>query len=236
MDFYFLTALINMLWQIFAVLFLLYRFTSFFSMIYNFTFFLRKILKGVLYVKDQASLYIIRKKGYSYRSNDETNERHNRLTTKSPVTKIKNWIFRKFKTPHIPLYETRTSYINMNMSSDFTEKQRHLETLTHTPKNDRDFENHMNNMMNSNYESSQFYDRNLKRSTYLPISHRRTQSQPSLNPAVSITSENLNNDNDNILFNSQFLTKILHPFSHESENETEDELKKALLNSDYNHV
>ena len=41
-----------------------------------------------------------------------------------------------------------------------------------------------------------------------------------------------------MLFNSHFLTKILHPFSSEEteKDDKDDELEKALLSSEYNEV
>ena len=170
MDFYFLTSVINMFWQIFTILFVLYRFTSFFSMMYNFVLFLGKLLKGIVYVKDQISLYISRKRGYSYLSNDEINGLPNGRPNNSWFIKIKEWIFGKSRGPHIPLYETRTSYMNMNASSNFPERRDRDEISSpRSSRNDVDFENHMNNMLNSNYESSEFYgNKNLRSSSFYP--------------------------------------------------------------------
>jgi hypothetical protein len=232
---------------------------------YNFVLFLGKLLKGVVYVKDQISLYISRKRGYSYLSNDEINGLPNRRPTNSWFTKIKEWIFGKSRGPHIPLYETRHSYTNLGMSSEFPgTRERDEISSPRSSRNDVDFENHMNNMMNSNYESSEFYaNKNLRSSMYPPrplTDHRRTQSQPSIIiPGPSIISESsiisppgpseelfnasktvnkpFNVDDSNMLFNSQFLIKMLQPFSsNEKENKEEDELEKALLNSDYDNI
>lgn len=257
MDFYLLTSVINMFWQIFTILFVLYRFTSFFSMMYNFFLFLSKILKGVVYVKDQISLYISRKRGYSYLSNDEINGLPNGRPNNSWFTKIKEWVFRKSTDSHIPLYETRTSYMNMNASSNFPEREE--VSSPRSSKNDFDFENHMNNMMNPNYQSSEFYgNKNLKSSIYPPqLDNRKSQSQPiesSLTPTVPLTptvskssltdanktaNKPFNVDDSNMLFNSQFLIKMLQPFSSNEQiekDENKDELEKALLNSDYDNV
>lgn len=264
MDFYFLTSLVNMFWQIFTILFVLYRFTSFFSMMYNFVLFLGKLLKGIYYVKDQISLYISRRRGYSYLNNDEINGLPNRRPNNSWFTKIKEWIFGKQRRSNIPLYETRHSYANLGLSSEFPERQKPQEREdTMSPRSSRadfEFENQMNNMMNSNYESSEFYlNRNLRSSLYPPPppQHRRTQSQPSISSniyesRISISppdaaghtnqqSQNkFNVENSNILFNSQFITKILHPFSSENEMEKDDnedeEFQKALLSSEYDNV
>ena len=89
-----------------------------------------------------------------------------------------------------------------------------------------------------------------------PPQHRRTQSQPSISNSIyesriSIPPDNsqqindnqqtknkFNVENSNMLFNSQFITNILHPFSSETEKDDnkEEEFEKALLSSDYDNV
>lgn len=51
-DLYLVNTIINAIWYIFTILFLLYRFTSFFSYIYNFVRFCGKIVSGGIYVCD----------------------------------------------------------------------------------------------------------------------------------------------------------------------------------------
>lgn len=265
MDFYFLTSLVNMFWQIFTILFVLYRFTSFFSMMYNFVLFLGKLLKGVYYVKDQVTRYIAQKRGYSYLNEEEVNGLYRRNT--SWYDKIKSWIFGNPRRTTIPLYETRTSFVhNMGESTiDFNARS------PRSSRPDLDFEQTM--MNSSQYESSDFYvNKHLRNSSiYPPPQHRRTQSQPSSiysdyrgreresspshsHVSIQTSTPNLvhpipqrpfNVEDSNMLFNSHFLTKILHPFSSEEtdknndnndNNDNKDELEKALLSSDYNEV
>lgn len=251
MDFYFLTSLVNMLWQIFTILFVLYRFTSFFSMMYNFVLFLGKLLKGVYYIKDQVSRYIAKKRGYSYLSREELNGLPSR-NNQSWYSKIKSWIFREPRRTNIPLYETRTSYIhNFGGSSNMHESNDFNAMSPRSSKPDLEFENTV--MNSSQYESDFYMQRNLQSSIYPPPppQHRRTQSHPSISSryesSITIPSENevkaspkekpFNVEDSNMLFNSQFLTKILHPFGQEESNDNNDsELEKALLNSDYNEV
>lgn len=297
MDFYFLTSLINMFWQIFTILFVLYRFTSFFSMMYNFILFLGKLLKGVYYVKDQVTRYISKKRGYSYLNEEEVNGLYR--TNTSWYDKIKSWIFGNPRRTNIPLYETRTSFVhNMgNSTVDFNSPS------PRSSQPDLDFEQTM--MNSSQYESSEFYvNKHLRNSSiYPPPPHRRTQSHPSSiypnyikdvnnnsessanhsyisiqtptsTPTPVQPNSNLvhptpqkpfNVEDSNMLFNSHFLTKLLHPFSSEETekddkyndnkyndndnkynnnkyndtndtNDTTDELEKALLSSEYNEV
>jgi hypothetical protein len=235
---------------------------------YNFVLFLGKLLKGVFYVKDQISRYIAKKRGYSYLSEEELNGLHRRNT--SWYDKIKSWIFGNPRRSNIPLYETRTSFVhNMGESTiDFDAMS------PRSSRPDLDFEQNM--MNSSQYESSEFYiNKNLRNSSiYPPPQHRRTQSQPSSrgresSPSYSHVSRDsrvshvsiqtstptlvhptpqkpFDVDDSNMLFNSHFLTKILHPFSSEEtdknndnndkDNDNKDELEKALLSSDYNEV
>jgi hypothetical protein len=116
MDFFFISSLINMIWQIFTILFVLYRFTSFFNMMYNFILFINKIFKGVFYIKDQITIYINKRRGYSYFTENNMDEISN--SQKSWFTKLKEWIFNKRSpSPNIPLFETRHSYFN-SMNSE----------------------------------------------------------------------------------------------------------------------
>lgn len=260
MDFYFFTSLVNMLWQIFTILFVLYRFTSFFSMMYNFILFLGKLLKGVYYVKDQITRYIAKKRGYSYLSGEELNGLPSR-NNQSWYNKIKSWIFGSPRRTTIPLYETRTSYIH-NLGASMHDSTEFNAMSPRSSRPDLDFEHTM--MNSSQYESDFYVRKNMRSSIYPPPppQHRRTQSNPSISSRYESTitindrqPENryqpiqneqkekpFNVEDSNMLFNSQFLTKILHPFASEEPTEKDDnenkdaELEKALLHSDYNEI
>lgn len=117
-DFYFLTFITSIIWQIFTLLFFLYRFTSFFKLIYNFIKFLGGGLQRIYYIKDY---YFIRKNAYS-RLNENDNITTNGTGTEDAenyFTIIYNWILGRKKqktTTLLPLYETRTSFIYNDMS------------------------------------------------------------------------------------------------------------------------
>ena len=51
-DIYLINTVINIIWYIFSILFVLYKFTSFFKYIYNFGKFLGKLTQNIFYVKD----------------------------------------------------------------------------------------------------------------------------------------------------------------------------------------
>ena len=250
MDFYFLTSLVNMFWQIFTILFVLYRFTSFFSMMYNFILFVGKLLKGVVYIKDQISLYIARRRGYSYLSDDEIHDlpsNRNRYTQPSLYTKVTNWIFGRHTRTNIPLYETRTSYVHNFNDHDINRSDiNRSELVTPTPLSprsshaDTEFENHMHNdMMNSR----EFYKPNsmMHSSLYPPPPPQNFMNSSAVSIYTQTDSESdtqeiykqdtqeshtkpFNVEDSNLLLNSQFLTKILQPFqSQKLEEEKIDE-------------
>ena len=194
-DFYFVTTLINMLWQIFTVLFVLYRFTSFFSMMYNFMQFLGKLFKGFIYVKDQISLYISRRRGYSFLSQEELNGRpyrQNKSFWTSSYDKISEWIFGKPKQTNLPLYETRTSYIH-NFSGN---RESSEDIHSKSPRTDIHFENHMKNMMDSNYDSTEFYKTRNNHNNYMsssiyPPQRPHSHSHPQRQQGAAATSQTI---------------------------------------------
>ena len=64
MDWYLFTAVVNSLWNLFAILFLLYRFTSFFTYTYNFLVFCGRFWKGMIWTKNTISDYVQQSRGY----------------------------------------------------------------------------------------------------------------------------------------------------------------------------
>jgi hypothetical protein len=168
--------------------------------------FLGKLLKGVIYVKDQISLYISKRRGYSFLNQDELNGipyRQNKSFWRSSYDKINEWIFGKPRQTNLPLYETRTSYIHNfgNGNIESSEDIRDIHGIhTKSPRSsntDIHFENHMQNMMDSNYDSTEFYktrhnhnsNHNMPSSIY-PPSRPHSQPQPQQGkPGVATTSK-----------------------------------------------
>lgn len=73
-DIYFVNNVINIIWYIFSILFVLYKFTSFFSYIYNFCKFLGQLTQGVFYVKDRVVEFTEhRRNQYIYNVHSEQN-------------------------------------------------------------------------------------------------------------------------------------------------------------------
>lgn len=57
MDFIFISTIINLLWTLFGIIFLLYQFTSFLSYIYGFYKFCGKLVYGINIVKTKLINY-----------------------------------------------------------------------------------------------------------------------------------------------------------------------------------
>ena len=111
-DIFFIGTIINIIWQIFTILFLLYRFTTFFNVILGFTKFCKRIFEGIIYVKNSIYIYITKRNGYSILNDDEINEANFTQQT----SKIKN-IFNKCylffypnTTSELPFYQTTELY------------------------------------------------------------------------------------------------------------------------------
>jgi hypothetical protein len=122
MDIYFFSTLLNIIWYIFTIIFVLYKFTSFFSYAYNFFRFCGKLFNGVVWLKNQVSDYIQRKRGYIRLSNDheillpQQNKQHQSIFQKL-YNNTYNFIFGKQSSPNQPIQldeSIRESYIDKN--------------------------------------------------------------------------------------------------------------------------
>ncbi len=96
---YLYNTIINTVWYIFTILFVLYKFTSFFSYIYNFIKFCGKIFTWIKYAYDQIKIYLQKKKAYKYTLLNDL-ESQNTQQKKTYFQKIKEnvWkIYIKYK-------------------------------------------------------------------------------------------------------------------------------------------
>lgn len=110
LDIYFISTIINIIWQVFSILFVLYRFTSFFTMIYNYTKFLNKITLGIIYIKS----YITKRNEYDYIIQENKPK-----TFFESLKSIYNKYFEKISKPVIvTLYET--TYTDIHISDRST--------------------------------------------------------------------------------------------------------------------
>jgi hypothetical protein len=97
---------------------------------YNFILFINKLFRGIFYIKDQITIYINKRRGYSYFTENDIDGISN--SRKSWFTRLKEWILNK-RSPsqNIPLFETRHSYFNsmnleqqsLNSESQFNDNQ-----------------------------------------------------------------------------------------------------------------
>lgn len=150
-DIYFVNSVINIIWYIFSILFVLYKFTSFFSYIYNFGKFLGQLTQGVFYVKDRVVEF--------------TEHRRNQYITRPNVPSEQSFFSRmknKFTSyfwgkksvvteTELPMY-TRVSDVSFNPSF---KPQRNK-------KEDLHFENCINELMTEPKPQSSFVSIDLK--------------------------------------------------------------------------
>lgn len=152
MDIYLVTMVLNWLWYIFSILFILYRFTSFFSYIYGFLRFLGKLFEGVIYIKNQSYNYI--NPNYSIVNADDSDLEQGELYVRNDRTVLQkvrdtwNGLFssgynintQNVSKPLIPLVTTtRESYFKPNLRDSstmtFDDSNYFLHTNTHSKEN-----------------------------------------------------------------------------------------------------
>ena len=152
-DLYLVNTIINAIWYIFTILFLLYRFTSFFSYIYNFVRFSGKIISGGIYVCD----YIygsIRRPRYQY----SDIESQNGLLEIQPPTmyqRAKSYInktYNKFfgKIPDFVFNNQNRNNVNTNikdLNNNFKQMERDM------------FERHINDLCESEISGSDLHEK-----------------------------------------------------------------------------
>lgn len=125
-NFYFVYVIIDLIWKIFSILFVLYKFTSFFTMTYNFLKFLGTSLKKLIYLKNQITVYTRRNR------NSDNLDLAIRPKTFFTIFKEKcytlyNKVFKISLSDdeYLPLYETRTEHNlaeSENDSFNFTDR------------------------------------------------------------------------------------------------------------------
>lgn len=94
-DLYLFNTIINTVWYLFTILFVLYKFTSFFSYMYNFVKFCGKIFTWIKYLYDQITIYLQKKKGYRYTLLNDL-ESQNTNPRKTYFQKIKDNIWKSY--------------------------------------------------------------------------------------------------------------------------------------------
>lgn len=138
MNLYLFNTIVNTIWYIFTVIFLLYKFTSFFSYIYNFLRFCGKLWTWIEWTKDQIVFYIRKRQGYTTLGDNEEYfiPTQSQTTTffgsvKTQCKRVYNstykWVFGKYpdSQQHIlPLHESqRESFILRPPTEQTRDKQ-----------------------------------------------------------------------------------------------------------------
>lgn len=140
------TNILNILWYIFTVLFLLYKFTSFFTYMYNFVKFCGRLFKGIFYLKDQVKLYFIKRNSYSISEVDleaglqPNTERPNVLSkikhTFNILCNSENYMLKN----EIPLIERSTLYSDGYAEQDSEADENEMELRGNASEDTEDIE------------------------------------------------------------------------------------------------
>jgi hypothetical protein len=112
-DLYLFNTIINTLWYLFTILFVLYKYTAFFSYIYNFVKFCGKLFSGVSYVYKYISGNNNLNRVDIESQNNQNNQNNNKTfyqKCKNYITKNYNYYYRKI----FPNASVQMSTINTN--------------------------------------------------------------------------------------------------------------------------
>lgn len=214
-DIFFVNTVINIIWYIFSILFVLYKFTSFFSYIYNFGKFLGQLTQGAFYIKDRVVEFT------EHRSNQYITRPNTQVSSQSFFNRIKNkiksYIWGESTTTietELPMY-TRVSDVSFKQNRN--------------KKEDLHFENCINELMAEskgsfisidlsqnkikNYDST--YDSNYESyyDTSCPTSELNTSESQYIKRELDPQNESenvrqqYNIQDSNMLFNSNFIKK-----------------------------
>jgi hypothetical protein len=205
MDIYFLSSILNIVWYIFSILFVLYRFTSFFSYIYGFMKFLGKLLKGLVYIKNQIFQFFERRQGQYIE----------RTTNTSIFTRLQQGLYyicgREYSQDQqqeiTPLYDVRASYAENNINNSGPNYQdrnmfdQHIHNVLDSQISDQDNNNNNNDYYtDSNNDSNNNYN-----------SNSNTLPPTSSFISIELQSDNkdVKNNNSNLLFHSSVINNKL---------------------------
>lgn len=239
-DLYLFNTIINTIWYIFTILFVLYRFTSFFSYIYNFSRFCGKIFTGIKYVYN----YINSKNIHNYHNIDIESQ----LRPKTTFQKFKEavqqkWakMFGKSSSNHndVPKYETMyplvetTAFHNSSTfqrnSSDLGATFREGNSSNYTSNYNLEqqlFDDKINELMNT---QSNYYDVDLPGVVLTSTSNSKVTFKIPVEERIDLESikEQMENDIEEMINDINILS------SEDSSNtEVEKITKKIKLETD----
>lgn len=214
-DIFFVNSVINIIWYIFSILFVLYKFTSFFSYIYNFGKFLGRLTQGVFYVKDRVVEFTEhRRNQYVTRPGTPSQSFFTRMKNK-----FTNYFWGKQSKPDIelPMY-TRVSEIRFTPPKKNKKEDLHFEKcINELLSNEKNSFvsidlSRSTNHLDSNYDS--YFDPNCKTSD---LDIERCENELCENESL-LTQESesgnvkqkFNIQDSNMLFESNFIKKTFH--------------------------
>jgi hypothetical protein len=159
-DLYLLNTIINIIWYIFTVLFLLYKFTSFFGYIYNFLRFCGKIFGVIHYIYDKGRIYLYRRNGYIHFQNEQN---INMNQPKSIFQNCKEYLSKKYNRLYYKIFGKQRDHnvSNNQMNIPLTEISIHNSKTFSKENKDSEkylFDNHMQELC-TNSISIEFNDK-----------------------------------------------------------------------------
>ena len=115
-DLYLFNTIVNTIWYIFTILFVLYRFTSFFSYIYNFSRFCGKIFTGIHYIYTSVTTKNVKYQNINIESQSTPKSTFQRF--KETCKKKWRQLFGKESSTVIPKYENVFPLVETTTCSD----------------------------------------------------------------------------------------------------------------------
>jgi hypothetical protein len=212
-DLYLFNTIINTIWYIFTILFVLYKFTSFFSYMFNFVKFCGKIFTWIKYLYDQIIIYLQKKKGYKYTLLNDL-ESQTTQQNQTYFQKIKDNIWKQYIKLKLYLgfsHIQRPSHINNGIPLTETISNSNIKNESYYNSSEIDY---FNNNIDDLNESSMLFDinnnnDNLNESSILfDINHNIDNSNNSENTFNIENSINISNNFDFNLDDSNMFQSI----------------------------
>ena len=247
LDLYLFNTIINTIWYIFTILFVLYKFTSFFSYIYNFTKFCGKIFIWTKYLYDQLILYLQKKKGYKYSLlHDHDLESQTTNPNQTYFQKIKTNIWKTYIKYKLYLgFSHRQPTTNHDIPLNTTSVQSNIKNESYNCSEQDYFNNHINDLNNSSIIFDYTNDKSEQDST---ISFNLENSKNSSNDNFNFNDTFQSNNNDTFQsnnndtfqsinlsnYNSNILSSSKKQYNIESQTFMLDTFSEQNINRPYN--
>lgn len=239
-DLYLFNTIINTIWYLFTILFVLYKFTSFFSYMYNFIKFCGKLFTWIKYIYDQIIIYLQKKRGYKYTLLNDL-ESQTTQQNKTYFQKIKDNIWKsyvKFKlylgfshiqrpsqTNHgIPLTENVSNSNIKNESYYNSSEQEYFNNyIDDLNKSSILFDYHNNENIedsntSNNFENSDSISNNFDFNQSNNSNMFQSINLSNYNSNIISSKKNYNIDNNTSILNTMYEKPIEHPYNVNNSN------------------